>query len=124
MKAALVIVVSLTVLGLASGGSIMTGARNGLDINSDTVKKLVPIVEGIVNARANSIFWKKSAGVTKAWSQVVAGIKYGLEIDVVTTECRKSFFSPTNDECLKHVRENQVNFQSLTYALIILIILY
>lgn len=67
--------------------NVVGGFRDVDDLNS--VAEYSPLVEKTINEKTNDDNYHKVVKITKARSQVVAGIKYDIDYTVTTTDCNK-----------------------------------
>uniref|UniRef100_A0A8C6QPT6 Cystatin E/M n=1 Tax=Nannospalax galili TaxID=1026970 RepID=A0A8C6QPT6_NANGA len=67
-----------------------TGERQNLAPNDPRVQRAAQAAVASYNMGSNSLYYFRDTNVIKAESQLVAGIKYYLTVDMESTECRKT----------------------------------
>ena len=84
--------------GQLGGGNVVGGASS-VDVND--VDLLAALDAGMLalNAQSNSLYLYQRVRVVSATKQVVAGLKYTIQIEMGTSECLKTVESSSLDEC-------------------------
>ncbi|XP_053134096.1 cystatin-like [Hemicordylus capensis] len=68
----------------------MPGGLQEQPVSDPEVQKAAQFALAAYNQRSNSLYYSRALRVVKAQSQVVAGIKYYLTVEVVNTTCAKN----------------------------------
>ncbi|XP_020020337.1 cystatin-M [Castor canadensis] len=67
-----------------------TGERKDLSPNDPQVQKAAQMAVANYNMGSNSLYYYRDTHIVKAQSQMVAGVKYYLTVDMESTACRKT----------------------------------
>ena len=84
--------------GQLGGGNVVGGASS---VDANDVDMLAALDAGMLalNAQSNSLYLHQRVRVVSATKQVVAGLKYTIQIEMGTSECLKTVESSSLDEC-------------------------
>ncbi|XP_024430084.1 cystatin-M [Desmodus rotundus] len=74
----------------ARPGEVLVGGRRDLEPNDPQVQKAAQAAVASYNMGSNSLYYFRDTRILKAQSQLVAGIKYYLTVEMGSTACRKS----------------------------------
>jgi len=61
-----------------------------VDVNEDSVIDAALFAANVLSDRENSIYHKKLVRINEAQKQIVSGIKYRINLEMMTTNCRKN----------------------------------
>ncbi|KAM4845493.1 cystatin-M [Thomomys bottae] len=67
-----------------------TGERRDVSTQDPQVQKAAQMAVATYNMDSNSVLYYRNTNIVKAETQMVAGIKYYLTVDMESTECRKN----------------------------------
>ncbi|CAL1578221.1 unnamed protein product [Knipowitschia caucasica] len=82
---------------LSGAWCAMTGALKDMDVNDTVVQDALTFAVNKHNMGTNDVFRNDVVRVVKAQSQVVAGRKFIITVDMARTNCRKD---RTNEVCV------------------------
>ncbi|XP_004383963.1 cystatin-M [Trichechus manatus latirostris] len=74
----------------ARPGELRTGERRELSPDDPQVQKVTQAAVATYNMGSNTIYFFRDTHILKAQSQLVAGIKYYLTVEMGSTACRKT----------------------------------
>ncbi|XP_058382348.1 cystatin-M [Diceros bicornis minor] len=74
----------------ARPGERKVGERRDLSPSDPQVRKAAQVAVANYNIGSNSAYYFRDTNILKAQSQLVAGVKYYLTVEMVSTACRKS----------------------------------
>jgi hypothetical protein len=94
----ILLALSLFVLINAQSTPLMPGGRVDIDPNTPAVAEAARFAYVLISNGINSVFTHKMGKVIKAQSQVVAGVKYYLTLEVAETNCKKDATNTDNCE--------------------------
>ncbi|XP_037761031.1 cystatin-POGU1 [Chelonia mydas] len=77
-------------LGLGLRGERLVGGLQEVPVSDPGVQAAVRFAVEAYNRASNSLHYSRAERVLRARSQVVAGMKYYLTVQLVTTQCRKN----------------------------------
>ena len=83
------LLVAVTYAAVTTRSSIAGGVVDA-DVNSEGVQDAAKFAYQMISASINSVHALKIGKITKAQSQVVAGVKYYLTMEVEETDCAKT----------------------------------
>ncbi len=66
------------------------GVWDDVDVNEDNVIDAALFAANVLSDRENSIYHKKLVRINEAQKQIVSGIKYRINLEMMTTNCRKN----------------------------------
>merc|ERR1712028_103833 len=84
--------------GQLGGGNVVGGASS-VDTNDVDMNAALDAGMLALNAQSNSLYLHQLVRVVSATKQVVAGLKYTIQIEMGTSECFKTVESSSLDEC-------------------------
>ncbi len=93
----IILALSLFVLINAETTPPLPGGRVDVDPKTPAVAEAAHFAYILISNGINSVFAHKMGKVIKAQSQVVAGVKYYLTLEVSETDCKKDV--TTTDNC-------------------------
>uniref|UniRef100_A0A7E4UXW3 Cystatin domain-containing protein n=1 Tax=Panagrellus redivivus TaxID=6233 RepID=A0A7E4UXW3_PANRE len=75
---------------LPGSNAVMTGGNEDISVNDAEVQAIVKRATSLYNQQSNSVYYHIPVEVVKAQSQVVAGIKYTIEVLFGQSKCAKN----------------------------------
>merc|ERR1711865_99204 len=84
--------------GQLGGGNVVGGASS-VDTNDVDMNAALDAGMLALNAQSNSLYLHQLVRVVSATKQLVAGLKYTIQIEMGTSECFKTVESSSLDEC-------------------------
>jgi hypothetical protein len=114
----ILLALSLFVLINAQTTPPMPGGRVDIDPNTPVVVEAAHFAYVLISNGIDSVFAHKMGKVIKAQSQVVAGVKYYLTLEVSETNCKKEVTN--TDNCAVTVSLTLTINSSLNYTYILI----
>ncbi|XP_008531315.1 cystatin-M [Equus asinus] len=91
----------------ARPGERKVGERRDLSPSDPQVLKAAQMAVATFNMGSNSIYYFRDTNILKAQSQLVAGVKYYLTLEMASTACRKNTMAGDLTTCPLAVGEQQ-----------------